>query len=215
MQLFQPLLTARTVEIDRGAQRGGERIEAARFGRNHLSRVQPGDLSAQRVRVGFDHLEPAGRNIRRRDRNGTARFADRDAPVRAAAVEQRFLGQRARRYHANDRAVDQRFRSGALLRFFGCFDLIGDRDAVACLDQPGEIRLCRMRGHAAHRDLFAVMLASRGQRDVEARSSDLRIVEEKFEKVAHAIEEQAIAGLFLQLQILGHHRGRCGHRRQR
>ena len=57
-----------------------------------------------------------------------------------------------------------------------------------------------MDRHAAHRDRLAVILAARGQRDVEAGRRDLGVVEEQFEEVAHAVEEQSIAGLRLERQ---------------
>ena len=64
-----------------------------------------------------------------------------------------------------------------------------------------------MDRHAAHRDRLAGILAALGQRDVEARRGDLRIVEEQFEEIAHAVEQQGVAGLFLEAAVLGHHRG--------
>jgi hypothetical protein len=50
------------------------------------------------------------------------------------------------------------------------------------------------------------MLAPAGQRDVEHLRRP-RIVEEQLEKIAHAIEQQAIARLGLEREILRHHRG--------
>ena len=64
-----------------------------------------------------------------------------------------------------------------------------------------------MDRHAAHRDRLARVLAALGQRDVEAGRCDLRIVEEQFEEVAHAVEEQGVAGLILEAPVLDHHRG--------
>ena len=89
-------------------------------------------------------------------------------------------------------------------------DLIGDGDTVPRLDEPREIAFHRMCGDAAHRNPRAAMLAARGQRDIEHRAGDLRIVEEQLEEIAHAIEEQAIGRLGLERQILRHHRGGGG-----
>jgi hypothetical protein len=38
------------------------------------------------------------------------------------------------------------------------------------------------------------MLAARGERDIERRGGGARIVEEQLEEIAHAVEQQAIAG---------------------
>jgi hypothetical protein len=100
----------------------------------------------------------------------------------------RFLGQRSRGHDADDRAVDQCLGAHALARLLRRLGLLGDGDAVAGLDQAGEIAVHRVRRHAAHRDALAVMLAARGERDIEAGAGDLRIVEEQFEEIAHAIE---------------------------
>jgi hypothetical protein len=52
------------------------------------------------------------------------------------------------------------------------------------------------------------MLPARGQRDVEARRSLLRVVEEQFEEVAHSVKQQAVGSLGLECEILRHHRRR-------
>src|SRR3546814_12738297 len=56
------------------------------------------------------------------------------------------------------------------------------------------------------------MVYDRSQRYVERRSRCRGIVEEQHEKIAHAIEEHAIARLFLERPILRHHRLRGGGR---
>src|SRR5260221_13583727 len=71
---------------------------------------------------------------------------------------------------------------------------------------------------AAHWDRPARLLAALGQRDTQAGRSGLGIVEEQLEKVAHPIEQQCVAGLFLETPVLGHHRGwsiGAGHRPNR
>ena len=95
-------------------------------------------------------------------------------------------------------------------RFFACFgrfDLLGDRDPAARLDQPGEIAFRRMHRHAAHRDRLAQMLAPAGQRDVEDLRGRPGIVEEQLEEIAHPVEQQAIPRLRLEREVLRHHRG--------
>ena len=167
-------------------------------------------IRRQTRRVGLDQLESPGRDVGSGHGDAPRSLADRHAPIGGARVEQGFLGQRACGHHADDRAGDQRFRSAALLGFRRRFGLVGDRDAMAGLDQPLQVADRGMRRDSAHRDLFAVMFAARGQRDVEHAARDPGIFEEQFEKVAHPIEEQAIARLRLEREILGHHRGGRG-----
>ena len=66
-----------------------------------------------------------------------------------------------------------------------------------------------MHRNAAHRDRLTLGFAALGERDVEAASGDLRIVEEELEEIAHPVEQQGVAGLGLEPPVLLHHRGRC------
>jgi hypothetical protein len=61
-----------------------------------------------------------------------------------------------------------------------------------------------MPRHAAHRNIFALMLAAFGQRDIERACSLNRIVEKQFIKIPQAEKQQIVAVLLLQAQILRH-----------
>jgi hypothetical protein len=111
------------------------------------------------------------------------------------------------RDEADDRAIDQRLRPSRLARLRRALGLLGNRDAVPGLDQPRKIRLRRMDRDPAHRDRLALVLAALGERDVEARGCDLRILEEQLEEVAHPVEQQRVPRLILEAPVLGHHRG--------
>ncbi len=56
------------------------------------------------------------------------------------------------------------------------------------------------------------MLAAARQRDIERFGRRPGVVEEQFEKIAHAVEQQAIGRLVLEREILRHHRRRCAAR---
>ena len=51
------------------------------------------------------------------------------------------------------------------------------------------------------------MLAARGQRDIEDRGGAAGILEKQLEEIPHSVEQQRIARLFPQAQILRHHWG--------
>eukprot|EP01136_Pigoraptor_vietnamica_P023031 Opistho-1_new@6302 len=208
----QPLearLAAAAVELAARTVAGDVECVAA-VGGDDFGRIEPGECGADRVGRAFENLEPAGRDVGGGDRGFAARLADRGAPVGGAAVEQRFLGQRARCDDADDRAGDQRLGAGTFLGLFGRFDLVGDGDTLPGLDQAGEIAVHGVRGDAAHRDLLTPMFAARGERDVEDAAGALRIVEEQLIEIAHAIEEHAIGRFGLEREILRHHRGGSG-----
>ena len=132
----------------------------------------------------------------------------RDEHIVAPGIKQRLLGQRAGRHVSHDVARHERL-APARLRLRRGFGLLGNGDAMARLDQPREIALRAMDRHPAHRDRRAIMLAPAGQRDVERGRRRFGIIEEEFEEIAHAVEEQAILCLGLERQILRHH-GRKG-----
>ena len=182
------------------------------FADEQFGRREPREFGVDLFGAHRDDLEPPGRDVGGGDRDLAlaADLRERGEAIRAAPFEQRLLGQRARGDEAHDVARDEGLRPAARLGLGGGFDLFGDRDAVPRLDQPREVGFGRMNGHAAHRHRFAAMLAARRQGDVERRGGRLRIVEEEFEEIAHAIEQQAIARLRLQRPILRHHRGGGG-----
>ena len=160
-------------------------------------------------------LEPAGRNIGSGDPDlaVSAHLRQRDEHIVAPGIKQRLLGQRAGRHVSHDVARHERL-APARLRLRRGFGLLGDGDAMARLDQPREIALRAVDRHPAHRDRRAIMFAPTGQRDVERGRRRLGIIEEEFEEIAHAVEEQAILRLGLERQILRHH-GRKGWGRVR
>ncbi len=63
-----------------------------------------------------------------------------------------------------------------------------------------------MDGHAAHRDVGAVMPAALGQRDVERRRRGLRILEKHLVEIAHPEKQQAAGMRAFDLVILRHDR---------
>src|SRR3546814_19741799 len=70
--------------------------------------------------------------------------------------------------------------------------LLRDGNAMTRADQASEVVFRRMHRHATHRNRPPLMFPTRGERNIERRGSLLRIVEEQLEKVAHAINQQAI-----------------------
>ena len=177
------------------------------LGRDQLACADPRECGSKCLGRAFLQLHPPSRDVARGQAAHPAHLAYRREHVRASRLEQRFLGQRAGGYEADDVARHQRLRSAALPRFFGTLGLLGDRHPAAGLDQPREVAFGRMHRHPAHRDRLAVVLAAARQRDVEHAAGGLGVVEEQLEEVAHAVEQQAIAGLALEREVLRHHRG--------
>ena len=215
---LQPGLAARRGEIERRSR--GRRCPAIRlpaFGRNQLGRRQPRQFGEQFAPGAGAGGKGTCRQVAPRQPGRAAcRIARRHRrqPVRPFGIEQLRLGQRAWRHHPGDGAAHDRF-AGAFLGLGRVFHLFGDSDPVAALDQPRQIGIGGMHRHPAHRDRHAGMFAAPGQRDIERGSSSGGIIEEKFVKIAHAEEQQAIGRFVLQRQILCNHRrggGKCRER---
>ena len=120
-------------------------------------------------------------------------------------LQQALFGQGARRDQTHDIALHHRLRP-PLLCFGRVFHLFAHRHAKALADQRQQISLGGMHRHPAHCDIFSKMLAPFRQRDIQRLGCRYGIVEKKFVKIAHPIEQESIGILPLDLQVLRHHR---------
>ena len=214
MKQFDPVLARLATELRSGPRDSSLRrvtpgVEPV-LRRNDFARPYTRQNGRKCFGRAFFQLNTARRNIARRHAYAVADRGQRSQHIGASWVEQRLLGKRARRDETHDVARYQRLRPASLLGFFGGFDLLGDGDALTRLDQPRQIPFRRMDRYAAHRDGRALVLPPAGQRDVQHARRNFRVFEEQFEEVAHTIEQQAIAGLGLETQVLFDHRGSCG-----
>jgi hypothetical protein len=214
---FEPFLRRRARKIAktdgaRSAARRRDRQFVRRLAEQQLRRREPREFGIDLLAAHRDDFEASGRNIGGGNRHlaVAADLRERGEAVGAAPFEQRFFGQRARGDETDDVARDKRLRSAARLGLGGGFDLFGDRDAVPGADQPREIGFGGM--DRVRRTSPPAPRHARRATSARCRASPprLRIVEEQLEKVAHAIEEQAVARLVLQRPILRHHRRRGG-----
>ncbi len=130
---------------------------------------------------------------------------DGEQPVGAGGIEQRILGDRARRHEARHLAPHHRF-AAAFAGVRRVLDLFADGDAMAEADQPVEIILRALDRHAAHRNIVAQMFAALGQHDAERLGGDLGVREEQFVEIAHPVKEQRAGIGRLDLAILSDHR---------
>ena len=137
---------------------------------------------------------------------GRATLGEGQQQVGAGGVEQRVLGDRAGGDQADHGAADRRL-AGAGLRVL---HLLDHGDAEAAADQPAEIELGGVDGHAAHRDGGAGVLAATGQRDVEGGGGGFGVGEEELVEVAHAEKEQRVGVVRLDGEPLRHHGGGAG-----
>jgi hypothetical protein len=203
----QTLLAAVAGKLMRLAQDGFKRRIGPAVRRHQLARPQPRQSRAHPVGCAFFQFHPARRNVAGGNADHPANLAHGGQHIGAARLQQRFLGQRARRHETHNVALDQSLGAALLLGLLRRFHLLGDGHAASRLDEARKVSLRRMDRHAAHGDRRARMLAPCGQRDVEHLGGGLCIVEEEFEKIAHPVEQQAIGGLRLEGEILDHHRG--------
>ena len=118
-----------------------------------------------------------------------------------ALLEQRFVGDRARGQDPGDPAFDRAPARGRIA------NLVADRDRDALAQQPREVALRGVRGHARHRDRLAAALTAGSKGDVEQLVRAARIVEEQLVEVPHLVKEQLVRELRLDAEILLHDRG--------
>ncbi len=117
-----------------------------------------------------------------------------------AFVGQQFgVGEGAGGDHAHHFALDRAFGCGHIAH------LLANGHRFTQLDEPGQIRLDRMKGHACHEHRLPCRLTPARQGDVEQASGFFGVGKEQLVKVAHAVEHQRVWKLRLDAQVLGHH----------
>ena len=146
---------------------------------------------------------------RRYVREGDARAATVEAHAEQIAVlalvEHRLLDDRSRRHHTDDVALYQPLGRGGVLH------LLADGDLVALLDQPVDVGLSAVEGHAAHRRALLQTAAFPRQRQLQLAGDELRVVKKHLIEVAQTEEEDHTGVFLLHLHVLTHHRGHTRH----
>ncbi len=120
--------------------------------------------------------------------------------VAAPRVEQVLLGQGAGGDDARHLAADQPPGLGGVL------ELLADGDAVAGVEQPGQVAVQGVVRHPGH-GYFLVALR---QGNTQEARPQLRVLLEQFVEVAVAEKQEHARVPSLGLPVLLHHRG--GHR---
>ena len=189
-------------------------------GGDHLARRQAHDLAGEVGRRHLAHLELAGRDVERGQRDhvglaaaGLGAVEHGGQIVARLGVEQAVLGQRAGRDEAHHVAAHHRL-GAALPGLRRVLQLLAHGDAEALPDQPLQVFVGAVDRHAAHGDVLAQVLAALGQHDAERLRRGHRVLEEQLVEIAHAVEQQAVRIGRLDLQEL-RHRGRDARRRDR
>jgi hypothetical protein len=127
---------------------------------------------------------------------------------RLPRVEIGGIGERARRHHAHDLALDDALRRLRVL------DLLADRDAVTLLHQPRDVAVGGMKRHAAHRHRRARRIfRPRGQGEIERARGNQRVLVEHLVEIAHPEEQQRMPVLPLRVEVLLHRRRQVRRRR--
>ena len=153
------------------------------------------------------HVRVAGRHVAEGRAGVLPVQKDATEEVAAPVVEACAVDDRAGRDDADDIALDKALGERRVL------GLLADGDLVALGDQARDVGVARMIGNAAHRRLILRRLAAVAgrQRQIELARGELSILVEHLVEVAQAEKEDRILILFLDLQILLHHRRDLGH----
>ncbi len=200
--------------MPRGQCANGDRVAAPRRCRHVFGEQQLGGLDAleRRRAVGDRHVGqrhvPRG-EVEPGNPGAIAIEHERGKRRVALRVEQSRVGQRAGRDDPRDLALDQSLARRRIA------DLIDDDGTFAAAEQPDEMLLERVPGHAGHRYRRAAGLPACSQRDVEHARGALGIGVEQLVEVAHPIEQQPVGMLALEPEILLHHRRMLVGRRHR
>ena len=180
--------------VGQPAQAGGELLEqrqAQAVGDQHLGRAQALELGGELGRVAFEHAEVAIGEVEPRQAQHAAVQVEGQQRRVGLVVEQRRVGEGARRDDARHRAL-HRPLGGARVAH-----LLGDHHRFAQLDEARQVLLHRVVGHAGHLDRLACGRAARGEGDVHQPRGLLGVLEEQLVEVAHAVEEEGVGVVLL------------------
>ena len=193
-------------ERERGAGRLQAREQRAataqRLGHEDLA-WPPQQRRRQHAALGSGVLagqELARRHVEQGDANAVGQGAtlrrDGEQVVVGGAGEIGGVGQRARRDHADDVALEE------LLALARRLHLLTDGDLLSGLYQARDVAIGRVVRDAGHRRALPG-----GERDGQQPRAQLGVLQEELVEVAEPEQQQVVGKAALQLPVLLHHRG--------
>ncbi len=169
-------------------------------GRQDLGWADALHFTGQCCRIGhFQDEETPARDIQRGDAKVPAVTVKREQQVIAGFLEQGIVAERTRRDQAHHLAFHRALAGGRIA------DLFADGDGHAGIHQFGQVAVGGMEGDAAHGNRCTGRLAAGGEGDVEELRGFFRVLVEQLVEIPHAIEQQFVRMLSLDLQVLLHH----------
>ena len=179
---------------------GERRIEIGRRGHHPL-----GDADARHEigRFGPRQLEQAdlaGRCVGEAQARDLGLRPHGREKVVGRGVEELVGGDRAWRQDLRHAALDQALRARRVL------ELVADRDLVSEAQQPRDVGVALMPGHAAHRDRLGILPVARGEGETEELGSPDGVLEEHLVEVAQPEEQERVRMLGLDARVLLHER---------
>jgi DNA polymerase III epsilon subunit-like protein len=210
--LAELALAQAAVELPGGTDRQRERRGRARglqalleSGRDlgaveQLARRDARDPGFERIGRALGQPQLGARHAEPRQPAEIARARVHREQQRFALVAEQFgVGQRAGRDHPHHLALDRPLARADLAH------LLADGHRFAQLDEPREVGVDRMEGHAAHHHRLAGRLAALGERDVEQARGLFGVGPEQLVEVAHPVEQQGVRVVRFEAEVLRHH----------
>ena len=177
----------------------------------HFPRLQARQQARQLRQRRRTHRKLAGGKIKPRHRALFPRQPNRRQIMRRSRRQQPLLRHRPRRHNSHNIPPHDRLIA-PLLRLLRRLQLLANRDLAIARDQLLQVHLRRMHRHAAHRNRLPGIFPPLGQRNIQNRRGDLRVLKKQLVKIPHPIEQQHLRIARLNLEILLHRRG-CHTRR--
>ncbi len=172
------------------------------FGKQQFRGAESFQLCGERFLArGLQCVKAAARELEPGEAETVGTGRDRGQQRVATFLEQRVVGDGARRDDTHHLPFDRAFRFG------GVTDLFADRDRLALAYSSCKVIVECLDRHARHRDRLAAGGSACGQRDVEQSRGLAGVVEEQLVEIPHPIEQQHVRVLRLDAQVLGHDGG--------
>ena len=172
-----------------------------RITQDQLPRPDPVELGRdERGVLRLRSLELSGRYVEVRQTKPRFILEQRSDVVGAGRLESLCIADQARGSNFDDLAPHESFGLARILH------LLGNRDRMARAEKPADIAFHRVVRHTAHGYRIGRVAIARGEHEIKQWGGDAGIVEKELVEVPHAVQQQGVAGLSLERQVLLHHR---------
>ena len=175
------------------------------FVAQQLRRGIPGqevdDIPLQLLALQGVHGHLSGRNVRKAKGNAVPGSVCSPKKVVGGIVQHTAFDEGTRRHQPDHVPFHQSLGKGRILH------LLTDRHLIPQSDQPFDVDLAAVEGHAAHGGTLLQAAVPAGEGQLQQLGYQHSVIEKHFVEISQTEEQNGVAVFLLDRHILLHHRG--------